>query len=396
MRRFYLTIGVLAFAAAVSVAGCGPSSIATQRLTPVPSSPATATPSPSAVQALWAIAGDTVVEFSSAQFTGGTINPIVQFSVASVYTGYTGMAFDSLGNLWVTEDNPTGSGSAPGQIVEFSSAELAALAANPSPSPAVTLAVGGFAEGVAFDQSGNLWASVLSDTTGGQFQEFRPAQLSTTGMPAPAITLLQNKYEAPGAFVFGSDGTLWYAPTSAIFGPAGGTIFGLSLGQLASSGSPAPAYTLTDTNAPEVESGQEAIFVGPNQVAFDGAGNLWSIFDGYCFAFGATTLHSASPAPLYGFQAYPSQQTTGTIEAPPYFALAFDATSDLIVDDKDSLSAHMLDEFTPAQYGEASPSPITAQYGSSVPPYTSGVGDFIIRGPYVSLGAVSLSGSRSK
>jgi hypothetical protein len=349
-----------------------------------------------AVQALWAIIGDTVVEFASAQFASGTINPIAQFSIASAYTGYTGLAFDASGNLWISEDNPSGGGSA-GQIVKYSSAELAALATTPNPAPVVTLAIGGFAEGIAFDQSGNLWASVLNDDTGGQFQKFTSAQIAASGTPTPAVTLLQQQRgQIPGAFVFGNDGTLWFTPTSVIFGPVGGTIYGLSPGQLAGSGTLTPAYTLSDTNAPELESGQEAIIVGPNQVAFDAAGNLWSIFDGYCFAFSAATLHNASPAPLYGFQAFPSQQGTGVTEELPFSALAFDATNDLIIDNGGANSARTLDELTSTQYAQSSSSPLAAQYASTVPAYTSGLGDFIIRGPYVALGAVSASGSRSK
>ncbi len=325
-----------------------------------------------------------MVEFTTAQIASGTVNPIHQFSIADPnLTLSFGMAFDRLGNLWIVQGdlniNPS-TGNYSGRILEFSAAQLAALTVVPNPSPAVTLTTIGAVYGIAFDASGNLWASVFP-FAGGTIQEFSAAQIGVSGTPTATVIIQGQEF---GAVAFASDGTLWYTP-EVVFGPSGGLVFGLAPAQLATSGSPAAAYML-QANGPSVLSGQAAIFTSTNEIAFDGNGNLWSVFNGFYFEYAQNILHASPSAPTTGFQAYPSEQQGGNTEILPGYALAFDSANDLIANSTNNTSSasNVLKEYTPVQYAGTSPTPTSARFGSSVPAFDgTHLGNYIVRGPFV-------------
>jgi hypothetical protein len=92
------------------------------------------------------------------------------------------IAFDSSGNLWTTDPNG---------FEEFTAAELAALATNSSPTPAVTIAYRGMTPSyLAFDQNGNLWVGYSTNPL--SIIRFPAAAITPGGSGTPDIILTPN------------------------------------------------------------------------------------------------------------------------------------------------------------------------------------------------------------
>jgi hypothetical protein len=158
--------------------------------------------------------------------------------------GPTDLAVDSSGDLWVA--NQTG-----GTVVEYSRAELV----QPSPAPTVTIHVEG-PGGVAFDPSGNLWASINFATAGnGAVEEFTKAELAKSGTPAPVFTLNEGDCRSG----FDSSGDLWEGSTT-------NSLTEWTKPQLARTGSALPP--------PKVIVTSDALNGGCKPV-FDRVGDLW-------------------------------------------------------------------------------------------------------------------------
>jgi sugar lactone lactonase YvrE len=90
------------------------------------------------------------------------------------------VAIDATGNLWVTTGNDIDS------TYEFSVAQLADTTSAPTPQVALGLSTSGDLEGLAFDNSGNLW---LADPSANNVYELTAAQLTTSGTVSPTITI---------------------------------------------------------------------------------------------------------------------------------------------------------------------------------------------------------------
>lgn len=165
-----------------------------------------------------------------------------------------GLAFDARGWLWVTNNGNN-------TLVAFSPAQLAVTG---SPIPAVTVsATGGSLDspiGLAFDASGNLW--VVNSVLNTSIVKFTPDQLSANGAPTPAVTIGGSGGALSSAFglAFDASGRLWAGNTNT------STVVGFSAAQLAVSGNPTPAVTL---------SASGASLSGPTGLAFDASGDLW-------------------------------------------------------------------------------------------------------------------------
>ena len=159
-----------------------------------------------------------------------------------------GDAFDPQGDLWVTiQVSPT---CLQGCVVEFSRAELAL----PDPTPTVTISSTGGAN-MAFTPSGDMWMVTgggLPDCYGtpcnNELVEFTKAQLSTSGSPAPAVTI--------SSTAVGAAGSLW-GPYGVAVDPRGDvwvsnfnkpTTVEFDRDQLSASGSPAPLRTIAGPN----------------------------------------------------------------------------------------------------------------------------------------------------
>ncbi len=200
-----------------------------------------------------------VVEYTASQLAA-TGSPTPNVTLAATVAGSLNepqvLAFDANGNLWVANSNSSGPGA--NTLVEFTAGQLTASG---SPTPAVTLSADSHSindpQGLAFDQSGNLWIANFQSNT---VVALLPSQLGTSGSPVPAITL-SGSLSGPGTLAFDGAGNLWVPNAS------NNTVVEFASGQLGATGSPTPAVTLTSTGSQELNV--------PTAVAFDAHGNLW-------------------------------------------------------------------------------------------------------------------------
>ena len=185
----------------------------------------------------------TIVEFTPAQLVaGGTPTPVVTLVDTAQGSGAEpgGLAFDSAGNLWVTNNDIS-------MIVKYPIDQL-----HTGGVPSVTLSGSGldWPEEIAFDSHGNLWvANTAVDNGHGSIVEFPASVLTTSGSPTPAVTL-----RPPGAqfgpivtgVAFDATGNLWYTELSSY------TVGEYTVDQLTGSGNPTPVVhaTIPDSLAP--------------------------------------------------------------------------------------------------------------------------------------------------
>jgi sugar lactone lactonase YvrE len=147
---------------------------------------------------------NTVVEFTPSQLAAsGSPRPAVRLAaIAGSINNPQGIAFDPLGNLWVSDS---------GAVNEFSAPQLAASGA---PVPAVTIGDDGLGslngpEGITFDAQGNLWVAVFfSNLVVGYSSD----QLAVSGNPVPAVIVRSGDQSAlnnPCGLAFDATGDLW-------------------------------------------------------------------------------------------------------------------------------------------------------------------------------------------
>jgi sugar lactone lactonase YvrE len=178
----------------------------------------------------------TVVEYSKSQLTkSGAPTPEVTISNNSFNTPF-GVAIDSSGNLWVSDNAQQGSPA----VYEYTESELAK--ANPTPRLTISLPLSPLGDdtrsGLGFDSSGNLW---FVNSAGNSLLEFSKAELKKA-VPKPTVTISAgsaNALNAPDDLVFDRSGDVWVANTGA------STVVEFSKSELAKSGSPAPARTIS-------------------------------------------------------------------------------------------------------------------------------------------------------
>jgi sugar lactone lactonase YvrE len=198
--------------------------------------------------------GSTLSGLTSSQLTASTsVTPAVILS-SSQSIAYPGaMALDHLGDLWVSNNSG-------GNLAMFTRAQVAA---GGSPTPSVVLTGGGVSEGptgMAFARNGDLWVADLGTST---VSKYTPAQLSTSGRPTPAVTISSNGTSLAGPAYLAIDkaGDLWVS----VYGT--NQIEEFTAAQLVTSGSPTPAVTLSSDGAGSITV--------PNGLAFDLSGSLW-------------------------------------------------------------------------------------------------------------------------
>ena len=143
----------------------------------------------------------------------------------------TGLAFDKQHRLWVANLDH-------GSIVRFDPTQLASSG---SRVPSVIIAGLGQPAALAFDAAGSLW---VSDIRRNKIASFSEAQLSASGFVAPQVVIssLGSTLQNPAGIAFDADGNLWVANAS------NQTVVAFTPAQLATSGSPAPQVVLS-TNA---------------------------------------------------------------------------------------------------------------------------------------------------
>ncbi len=172
--------------------------------------------------------------------------------------GPVGLAFDGDGNLWV--GNYEGN-----TLVQYTAQQVAdALAgggpSNPTPPVIISSGILNGPYGHAFDTQGNLW---VGNNLGDNVLKFTPGQLAASGSPAPAaVTSATNSgsLDAARGPAFDADGDLWVSSRRT------NQLVQYNIDQ---NGNPVP---LTTTNI-TLQNGSTP--AAPAGIAFDGAGNLW-------------------------------------------------------------------------------------------------------------------------
>lgn len=243
-----------------------------------------------------------------------------------------GVAFDTNGNLWVALSHGN-------LVVEYAVSQLSAT--NLAATAAVTLGAnaGSLSQpaGIAFDGRGNLWVANAAANT---VVEFLASQFASGGTPTPAVTIAASagSLDGPLGLAFDFSNNLWVANANA------GTMVEFAADQLAASGSPTPAVTVSAT---------AGSIVGPIGIAFDAHGNLWvangNTGHNTVVMFGASQLTaSGAPTPSVVLSA-----NANSLASPA--GLAFDNGNNLWVANGASPTVV---EFTPGQLvSSGSPAP---------------------------------------
>jgi sugar lactone lactonase YvrE len=217
------------------------------------------------------------------------------------------------------------------------------LTASGNVAPTVTNSSTSFVQppGEAFDGSGDLWVANFHGGAG-SVVEFTPAQLAASGSPTPAVTISGLALASANSVAFDGSGNMWVQNF-------GGVLVEYTPGQLTASGSPTPAVSLTNPSG------------GGWGLSFDSAGDLWSASYG-----GGNTVFEYTPGQLAtSGSPTPAVTLSGSGLNGPTFP-TFDTHGDLWIANAFA-SPGSLVEFTPAQIATSgSPTPNVTITGSEL------------------------------
>jgi sugar lactone lactonase YvrE len=278
--------------------------------------------------------------FTSPQLaTAGTVEAADTIRAASAPSTISGTAFDTAGNMWVTDYLNQ-------QIMKFTPAQLASGGAQP---PTVMIHTAKEPWGIALDANGNLWVGFYN---GNDVLEYAAADVEgwsgTLTDPAPVLTITTPN--GPLALAFDAGGSLWVAGFDV---PMTYEIASSAIGAASAGGTIVPTDSLVST-----------FLKHGSGLAFDRAGNLWEGTEaGYLVGYTSSQLGTephgepnfAQQSPSYRFDELafdnsgnlwaatetadvamfsPSQLTSGDVTAPARtltagsgertFALGFD------------------------------------------------------------------------
>jgi streptogramin lyase len=211
---------------------------------------------------LWAdnVNTSTLVEITRAQLATPNPAPAVTISSANFYD----MAFDSQGDLWAASNKSGG-------VYEYVKSQLTSSG---SPAPHASFSgLPSLAGGIGLDPSGDLWVTTQVSKTcpHGCLVEFSKAELAMAS-PKPTVTISSTGGTDP---VFTPSGNLWMVtgggPKDDCFGtPCTNELVEFTKAQLATSGSPTPAVTISSTKV-----GAAGSLWGPYGLAFTSSGDVW-------------------------------------------------------------------------------------------------------------------------
>jgi secreted PhoX family phosphatase len=181
----------------------------------------------------------TVTEYTRAELArSGAPRPHTTIA-ASRLNNPCGIAFDASGDLWVANNGN-------GKVEEFTRQQLTGT----SPAPSVVISPDGSGQtagaiNLAFDSSGNMWVSEYQANT---LVEYTRQQFARSGAPVPAVTISSvypkstangaSSIDGAAALQFDSSGNLWI---SNFFD---NTVDEFARSQLAKSGAPDPRRVL--------------------------------------------------------------------------------------------------------------------------------------------------------
>jgi hypothetical protein len=171
------------------------------------------------------------------------------------------VAFDSVGDMWIPfcPSNPQLN---PARIAAIAPAALKNIAHSRFKGVGVAAEIvlpgAQCPTAMSFDQSGNLWISDSARGATPAIIEYASSDLFSAGVQ-PALVLTSDAFKNLRGLSFDQQGDLWIADEGA-------GVYEFTPGQLTPTGSPIPQLTLQST------------FLEPEDVAFDGSGNLWVVY----------------------------------------------------------------------------------------------------------------------
>jgi sugar lactone lactonase YvrE len=209
-----------------------------------------------------------ILKFTPAQLASGASTPAVSISTQNEPWG---IAFDARGNLWVGFYNGN-------YVLEYAASDVAGWSgALTDPEPALSIATPNGPLGLAFDAQGNLWVAGFDVPL---TYKIAASQLVVGGSIVPTDSLESAYLDHASGLAFDRAGNLWVGTES-------GYIVSYSSAQLSSAAHGEPVFA---------QQGFSYAFDG---LAFDNSGNLWA---------GTETADVA----MYS----PAQQTSGDLSAP--------------------------------------------------------------------------------
>jgi len=237
---------------------------------------------------LWVVSDPFTLTKYAAPHLGPGALPDVQLgrrTRGGVLDYVSGLAFDSGGNLWLASNPPPGPDTNR-RILKFSASALRVSDPDPTPEVILNSTTSWYPVTLAFDRAGNLW---LADFTNDRLVKFAPAQLASSGTPAPTtgISNVSPGYplSSPIDLAIDADGDLWVS-NLAVGHPTDLIMYTASQAQ--AGGSPNPAIRLGRPTLPSVRG-----------IAFDATGGAWMAVPG--------GLARLSRAQLFGGGAPPPQ-----------------------------------------------------------------------------------------
>lgn len=179
--------------------------------------------------------GQKVVHFAASSLHASG-SPTPDMTIGSL-TGPEGIAFDASGNLWVADPSAN-------TLSRFDASRLTATGANAAADAVITAqteAAVNIAENwIAFDKAGALWAI---DVTGYHAYKLPSPDLTGTGTRTvvPSVILTLPVDELPEGIALDESGNLWF-PLSA------GKVGALTVSQLATTATVTPSVIITSTD----------------------------------------------------------------------------------------------------------------------------------------------------
>ncbi len=267
------------------------------------------------------IAGNALVGYAASVLgDSGSLLPTVALPVSG---NFAGVAFDASGNLWASSSNAN-------FLVKFAATKLAQGGAA-APDVFVTANARSLSgpSGLAFDRDGSLWVA-NSGGNSNSLVKFAPAQLEKSGSPTPAATITApgNALVSPRGLAFDKDGSLW-----ATSGPD--KVVKFTPAQLTSGGTAPATGTSTVTPAVTLTSNRDNGFPSiqnPTALAFDAGGNLFvGNGSGQVMSSFSPAQQAATSSPRPNLQLVDLLSGTSGCVVTPAGGIAFDTSGKLWV-----------------------------------------------------------------